>query len=48
MNKNFQSANENNEQKSKAKGLWKHVGFFAIALVIAIVTVFVLNLNVNA
>ncbi|MBQ8427040.1 MAG: hypothetical protein IJX16_04705 [Clostridia bacterium] len=36
----------NNEgEKSKAKIFWMHVGFVAMALVLAVVTVFVLNLN---
>ena len=32
-------------EKNKAKVFWKNVGFVAVALVLAIVTVFVLNLN---
>ena len=39
--------NDNNENKSRAKTFWKHVGFIGVALLLAIVTVFVLNLNVN-
>ncbi len=34
-----------NASESKAKSFWKNVGFIAIALVLAVVTVFVLNLN---
>lgn len=35
----------NDSEKNKAKIFWKHVGLVAIALTLAIVTVFVLNLN---
>ena len=45
MDKNLQTPNENIETKSKATKFWMHVGFIAIALVLAVVTVFVLNLN---
>ena len=34
-----------NEPKNKSKKFWKNVGFIGIALVLAIITVFVLNLN---
>ena len=46
MNKNFQSRNQSNEPISKAKSFWMHVGFIALAIALAVVTVFVLNLNV--
>lgn len=46
VNKNFQNRNDNNE-KSKAGVFWKHVGIIAIALGLALLTVFVLNLNVR-
>ncbi len=36
---------EYREGKSKAKTFWKHVGFVAIALVLAVLTVLVINLN---
>ena len=39
------SKNETNETKGKAKVFWKHVGFLALALFVAVITVFVLNLN---
>ena len=42
-NRNIQP---NNDEKSKAKIFWKHVGFIGIALALAVVTVFVLYLNV--
>ena len=45
MNNNL-SRNDTNENKSKAKIFWKHVGFIGIALLLAVITVFVLNLNV--
>jgi hypothetical protein len=36
----------NNEgEKSRAKIFWKHVGIIVLALVLSVVTVFVLNLN---
>ena len=41
---NKQNRNEVAE-KSKAKEFWKNVGFIALALVVAIVTVFVLNID---
>ena len=34
------------ENKSKARTFWKHVGFIGIGLALAIITVFVLHLNV--
>lgn len=37
--------NSNNENKSKAKSFWKVVGIMALALGLAVLTVFVLNLN---
>ena len=37
--------NNKTENKSKAKIFWKNVGFIGIAIALAIVTVFVLNLN---
>ena len=35
----------NDGENSKAKKFWRHVGIVALALVLAVVTVFVLNLN---
>ena len=35
------------ENKSKARSFWKNVGFIGIALALAVVTVFVLHLNVG-
>lgn len=46
-NKNFNGRNESNDGKSKARVFWKNVGYVAIALVLAAVTVFVLNIKVN-
>lgn len=43
-NRNFQSNNDDN--KSKSRIFWKHVGFIGIALCLAVITVFVLYLNV--
>ncbi len=37
--------NNKNEVKSTAKTFWKNVGYIGLALALAIVTVFVLNLN---
>ena len=37
--------NEMNETKSKSKAFWKNVGFVFMALFVAVITVFVLNLN---
>lgn len=48
MDRNFQNVNENNEVKGKAGGFWKSVGFAVIAIALAVVTVFVLNLNIRA
>jgi hypothetical protein len=48
VNKNFQNRNDNNEGKSKAGIFWKHVGLIALALGLAVLTVFVLNLNIRA
>lgn len=48
VNKNFQSTNGNNENKSKAGAFWKNVGLIALAIGLAVITVFVLNLNFNA
>lgn len=41
-NRNIQP---NNEDKSRAKVFWKHVGLIGIALALAVMTVFVLYLN---
>ncbi len=35
----------NDGEKNKTKTIWKHIGLIALALVLAVVTVFVLNLN---
>ena len=43
--KNFQSSPESQDGKSRTKNFWKNVGFIAIALVLAIITVVVLNFN---
>lgn len=44
VDKNFQQRPDGGE-KSKAKTFWKHVGYIALAIVLAVLTVFVLNLN---
>lgn len=42
----FRNNQSNNEgEKSKVKTVWKYIGLMCLALVIAVVTVFVLNLN---
>ncbi|MBO5068025.1 MAG: hypothetical protein J6C62_06450 [Clostridia bacterium] len=46
MQKNINNRSENNEQKSKAGSFWKHVGYVVLALGLACLTVFVLNLNI--
>ncbi len=48
MDRNFQNASENNENKGKSKGFWKRVGYAFLAILLAALTVFVLNLNINA
>ena len=40
-----QNNNNNVENKNRAKDFWKNVGFVALALVVAVITVFVLNIN---
>ena len=45
MNNNFPPKSDNGENKSKAKVFWKNVGYVALALGLAVLTVFVLNLN---
>ena len=45
MNEIRNNQPNNDGDKNKAKTFWKHVGFIAIALVLAVVTVIVLNLN---
>ena len=45
MNEIRNNQPNNESEKSKAKIFWKHVGIIAIALVLAVVTVLVLNLN---
>jgi len=43
-NRNFQPNNDNGE-KSKAKSFWKHAGLVALAICLATLTVFIINLN---
>ena len=43
-NRNVQTTND--ENKGRAKQFWKHVSFIGIALALAVITVFVLYLNV--
>ncbi len=43
--KNFQSSPENQDGKNRAKTFWKNVGYIAIALILATLTVVVLNFN---
>jgi len=45
MQNRITGKNETNETKSKAKVFWKKLGFFVLALFVAIITVLVLNLN---
>jgi hypothetical protein len=44
VDKNFQQRPDSGE-KNKAKIFWKHVGYIVLAIVLAALTVFVLNLN---
>ncbi len=46
MQNRITGKNETNETKSTAKVFWKKVGFFALALFVAVITVLVLNLNI--
>ncbi len=41
----FRQPNEINDGKSKAKIFFKQVGIIALAIVLAVLTVFVINLN---
>lgn len=43
--KNYHSSPESQDGKNRAKNFWKNVGFIAIALVLATITVVVLNFN---
>ena len=45
LNKFSHDLEENNEQKSEKTPLWKKVGVFFAALIMAFVTVFVMNLK---
>ncbi len=45
MDNNFQTRNAKNETQSKAKIFWKNVGYVAIGLGLAVLTVFILNFN---
>lgn len=45
MQNRITGKNETNETKNKTKVFWKNVGFVALALFVAVITVFVLNLN---
>ncbi len=45
MDDNFQIKSDTPEVKSKAKTFWRNVGIIALALVLACLTVCVLNLN---
>ena len=40
-----QNRNDNVDNKSKSKGFWKNLGFIALALAVAVITVFVLNID---
>lgn len=42
---NKQNRNETVDNKSKSKTFWKNVGFIALALMVAVITVFVLNID---
>ncbi len=45
MNDIRNAQNNAENEKSKAKTVWKHIGFIALALLLAVVTVVVINLN---
>ena len=40
-----QNRNDSVDNKNKAKSFWKNVGLIALALMVAIITVFVLNID---
>ena len=42
---NKQIRNDNAENKNKSRIFWKNVGCIALALMVAIITVVVLNIN---
>jgi hypothetical protein len=44
LNKYSRDMDENNEVKSEKTPLWKKVGVFFVALVMAFVTVFIMNI----
>ena len=44
QNRNI-NKNGASETKGKVKGFWKKFGIFLLALFVAVITVFVLNLN---
>ena len=45
MQNRITNKNDTNEAKGGAKAFWKKVGFFMLALLVAVITVLVLNLN---
>ena len=45
MQNRITGKNDTNETKSGAKVFWKKLGFFMLALFVAVITVFVSNLN---
>ena len=45
MDNRTTNRNQTNETKGKAKAFWKNLGFVLMALFVAVITVFVLNLN---
>lgn len=44
MNNNLKNTPDTNDRKNKAKNFWKNVGLIGIALVLAVVTFFVISL----
>ena len=45
MSNNLKNVNETNATQNKAKKFWKNFGLFILALLLSVVTVFVISLN---
>lgn len=45
MSNNLKNVNDTNGNQSRSKKFWKNFGLFAIAFMLAVVTVFVISLN---
>lgn len=47
MDNNLQVKPEQQDSKSGAKKFWKNVGYIVLAIALAFLTIFVLNLNIS-